>query len=197
MTDPAQSKPPAGAVDEFAHIPRRRARHPVITLAGALLAFFLVFYGRRDLRYALSSGEPVDLGNAAVLFSAGTARDELATRYVRVAGVPDRESALELDTKGSWVFSQMFRVLGTGDRLFVHRLKNPLPAALAEADVFEGRLIRVDELPYAEAIRSYFAKHVTATHYFATDAALKALAGRSQNAPLTIADRGGDPVSLS
>ena len=197
MTDPAQTKPPAGAVDEFAHIPRRRARHPVITLAGALLAFFLVFYGRRDLRYALSSSEPVDLGNAAVLFSAGKATDELENRYVRVAGVPDRESALELDTKGSWVFSQMFRVLGTGDRLFVHRLENPLPAARAEADVFEGRLIRIDELPYAAAIRAYFAKHVTATHYFATDAALKALAGRGQNAPLVIADRGGDRLSLS
>ena len=111
--------------------------------------------------------------------------------------MPDRESALELDTKGSWVFSQLFRVLGTGDRLFVHRLENPLPAALAEADVFEGRLIRIDELPYADAIRGYFAKHVTATHYFATDATLKALAGRGQSAPLSIVDRGGDKVSLA
>ena len=79
---------------------------------------------------------------------------------MRVAGTPDRESALELDTKGSWVFSQFFRVLGTGDRLFVHRRENPLPAARAEADVFEGRLIRIDELPFADAIRGYFAKHV-------------------------------------
>jgi hypothetical protein len=197
MTDPAQTKPPTGPVDEFAHIKRRRARHPVITLAGALLAFFLVFYGRRDLRYALSSGEPVALSNAAALFASGRGTADLENRYVRVAGVPDRESALELDTKGSWVFSQLFRVLGTGDHLFVHRTENPLPAPLAEADVFEGRLIRIDELPYADAIRGYFAKHVTATHYFATDAALKALVGRSQNAPLAITDRGGDRVSLS
>ena len=52
----------------------------------------------------------------------GKATAGLENRYVRVAGTPDRESALELDTKGSWVFSQLFRVLGTGDRLFVHRL---------------------------------------------------------------------------
>jgi hypothetical protein len=197
MTDPAKSKPPAGAVDEFAHIPRRRSRHPLFTLAGAALAFFLVFYGWRDLRYALSSGEPLELGYAPALFASGKATADLANRYVRVAGTPDRESALELDTKGSWVFSQLFRVLGTGDHLFVHRLENPLPAPLAEADVFEGRLIRIDELPYAEAIRGYFAKHVMATRYFTTDALLKGLAGRSQNAPLAIADRGGDPVSLS
>src|SRR4029077_11931842 len=174
MTDPAQSKPPAGAVagdsassvDEFAHIKRRRSRHPVITAAGALLAFFLVFYGWRDLRYALSSGNPLELGSAALVFNSEKATAGLENRYVRVAGVPDRESALELDTKGSWVFSQLFRVLGTGDRLFVHRTENPLPAARAEADVFEGRLIRIDELPYADAIRTYFARHVTATHYF-------------------------------
>ena len=80
----------------------------------------------------------------------------LENRYVRVTGLPDRESALQIDTKGSWVFSQLFRVLGTGDRLFLHRRESPLPAALAEADVFEGRLIRVDDLPFAASIRSYF-----------------------------------------
>src|SRR4029453_3694794 len=140
MNDPAQSKPPAGGVDEFAHIPRRRSRHPLITLAGAALAFFLVFYGWRDLRYALSSGDPLELGSAAALFASGKATAELENRCVRVAGVPDRESALELDTKGSWVFSQLFRVLGTKDHLFVHRLENPLPAPLAEGAVFGGRL---------------------------------------------------------
>ncbi|HXU03452.1 MAG TPA: hypothetical protein VN903_20945 [Polyangia bacterium] len=204
MTDPAQSKPPAGAVagnskgvDEFAHIPRRRSRNPIITLAGALLAFFLVFYGRRDLRYALSSSDPVELGNASVVFNSDKATVGLENRYVRVAGTPDRESALELDTKGSWVFSQLFRVLGTGDRLFVHRLQNPLPAERAEADVFEGRLIRVDDLPYADAIRSYFARHVTATRYFAPDAFVKALAARAPGAPLAVVDRGGDRVSLA
>jgi hypothetical protein len=212
MTDPAEPKPPAGApaaavahasassVDEFAHIRRRRARHPAITIGGALLAFFLIFYSWRDVRYALSSSEPVDLGSASVLFAGGkgTAAAEMVNRYVRVAGVPDRESALELDTKGSWVFSQLFRVLGTGDRLFVHRLGDPLPASLAEADVFQGRLIRIDELPYADAIRAYFARHVTATHYFSADAAAKALAGRGpgQAAPLSIVDRGGDRVTL-
>ena len=133
MTDPAKQqarrrRAPAGAVDEFAHIPRRRTRHPLITLAGALLAFFLVFYGRRDLRYALSSGEPLELGvGARRLFTQRQGR-RLTSRTATCAsrGTPDRESALELDTKGSWVFSQLFRVLGTGDRLFVHRMREPV-----------------------------------------------------------------------
>jgi len=210
MTDPAQPKPAAGApasaasgdapgaVDEFAHIRRRRARHPAITIGGALLALFLIAYGGRDLRYALSPGEPIDLGSASALFASGKDASEVVNRYVRVAGVPDRESALELDTKGSWVFSQLFRVLGTGNRLFVHRLENPLPAARAEADVFEGRLIRIDELPYADAIRAYFAHHVTATHFFSADATAKALAGRAAGpaGPFAIVDRGGDKIAL-
>ena len=100
-------------------------------------------------------------------------------RYVRVAGTPDRESGLEIDTKGSWVFSQFFRVLGTGDRLFLHRRESPLPAARAEVDQFEGRLIRFGELPFAEAIRAYFAKHVTATHVFAPEVFARAVAGRA------------------
>lgn len=201
MTDPAQPKPSAGAplrvVDEFAHIPRRRSRHPIFTAAGAVLALFLVFYGWRDSRYAASSSEPVDLGSASIAFTSGKGIDDFENRYVRVAGTPDRESALELDTKGSWVFSQMFRILGTGDRLFVHRLENPLPAERAEADVFVGRLIRIDELPYAAAIRSYFARHVTATHYFAADEFTRVLAARPPGAPLTVADRGGDKVLLA
>jgi len=201
MTDTAKTQPapgdPAGAVDEFAHIPRSRARHPIVAAAGALLAFFLVFHSRGDIKYALSSRQPMDVGVARVTFAPGRDVSSIENRLVRVAGAPDRESALELDTKGSWTFSQLFRVMGTGDRLFVHRRENPLPAERAEADVFEGRLTRVDDLPYAAAIRAYFAKHVSATHFFAPEALARALAGRQQGAPLSVVDRAGDVVSLA
>jgi hypothetical protein len=186
----------AGVVDEFAHIPHSRGRHPVVAVAGALLAFFLVFHIRHDLRYALSSGEPFDLGRASAVFGNGRPVSGLENRYVRLSGLPDRESALQIDTKGSWVFSQLFRLLGTGDRLFLHRRESPLPAALAESDAFEGRLIRVDDLSFAASIRSYFATHVAATHFFALDALGRALAGRRPGAPISVVDTSGDLVSL-
>ena len=53
-----------------------------------------------------------------------------------------------------------------------------MPAELALADMFEGRLVRVDDLSFADAIRVYFANHVTATHFFAPEAFGRALAGR-------------------
>src|SRR4051794_284611 len=127
MTDLAKSSGVAEGPDEFAHIPSR-TRHPIVGIAGALLAFFLVFHIRHDLRYALSSGEPADLGSARQAFGHGAkAVGDYENRYVRVAGTPDRESALEIDTKGSWVFTQFFRILGTDERLFVHRPASPLP----------------------------------------------------------------------
>jgi hypothetical protein len=204
MSDPAKSSAApaddaAGAVDEFAHIPRPTTRHPLIAIGGAVLAVYLVFHLRHDLRYALSSGEPVDAGAARTSFGAGAESPgaALENRFVRVAGTPDRESALEIDTKGSWVFSQFFRMLGTGDRLFLHRRENPLPAARAESEVFEGRLVRFGELPFADSIRAYFAKHVTATHFFAPEAFARAVADRAGSPGLGLVDRNGDAVRLA
>ncbi len=199
MTDPAQPDRDAGPApteaDEFAHIPRSRGRHPIVAVAGALLAFFLVFHERRDLRYALQSGTPLDLGRASSLNQA--AATGLENRYVRLSGRPDRESGLEIDTKGSWVFTQLFRVLGTGDRLFLHRPPSPLPAALAESDAFEGRLIRVNDLPFAAAIRKYFATYVSANHFFAPDVFARMLAARPADGPIALPDLSGDRVMLA
>ena len=200
MTDSAKTNPAAegaGAADEFAHIPRPRARHPIVGAAGAALAFFLVFHVRHDLRYALSSSEPTELGSARGAFASGRGVADFENRYVRIAGTPDRESALELDTKGSWVFSQFFRVLGTGDRLFLHRRQSPLPPALAEADVFEGRLIRFGKLSFADSIRAHYAKRVTATHYFPPPDFIRAIGARTGSARLELADRAGDKVALA
>ncbi len=181
--------------DEFAHIRTPRARHPVLAGAAALLAFYLVFHVRAELRYALATGDPLDLGEARVTFSPRTTVTGLDNRLVRVAGTPDRESGLEVDTKGSWTFSQFFRVLGTGNRLFIHRRESPLPGAQAEADVFEGRLVRFRELPFEDAVRAYFSAHVVASHFFSPDDLRGALTGT--HGALSLRDRAGDPVTLA
>jgi len=207
MTDRAKTTGPAPAPtsergrtgaqnegDEFAHVPSSRTRHPVLAAAAAALAFFLVFHVRHDLRYALSSGDALDLGDASVTFAPRLTVSGLDNRYVRVRGTPDRESGLEVDTKGSWTFSQFFRVLGTGDRLFVHRPPSPLPPASAESDVFEGRLVRFGELPFEDAVRAYFSNHVVATHFLTVEDLRAAVASGGTR---TVRDRAGDPVALA
>ena len=207
---PASAPGSLAPEDEFAGIRSRAGRHPGLALGAAALALFIIFHVRADLSYALASTDPVDLGDAAATFGPGKPGDgvrprvvgvpaeilERATnRYVTVRGTPDRESALELDTKGSWVFTQFFRILGTGSRLFVHRRENPLPGFRAEEDRFEGRLIRFSDLSFEASIRGYSATHVSATHFFPPDGLRRALA-QSSGGAVTAVDLAGDPVAL-
>ncbi|HVZ71596.1 MAG TPA: hypothetical protein VHJ20_04400 [Polyangia bacterium] len=184
----------APGVDEFAHIRSPRARHPVLAGAAALLALYLVIHVRADVRYALSSGEPLELGDARETFAPRLTISGLDDRYVVVRGAPDRESGLEVDTKGSWTFSQFFRILGTGNRLFVHRRESPLPGAKAEVDVFTGRLVRFGELPFEDAVRAYFSAHVAASHFFAPKDLRDAL---RRGGAVELRDLAGDPVTIA
>ena len=194
---PAPAAPP-NEVDEFAAIRKRNSRHPLLAAGAGLLALFLVVKTRADLAYFLSSRTPADLGDARTLASTERGRAVMAegtNRLVRVQGTPDRESALQVDTKGSWTFTQFFKILGTDGRLFVHRRENPVPAARAEADVFVGRLVRFSDLSFEDAIRAYFAGHVSATHFFPTDAVFKLAAAHSAQ-PAELRDLSGDAVTL-
>jgi hypothetical protein len=177
--------------DEFAGIPGpRRSRHPVLAAAAVALAAFLMVRVRADVGYALSSATPRDVGDARVL---ATAADPPLNRFVRLAGPADRESAVTLDTQGSWQFRQFVRLLGTGGRVFVRRAPDPLPVALAERDVFAGRLIRFRDLSFQAAIRGYFLAHVAATHFFRPEDLRAALSGP---AGATVADLAGERVEL-
>jgi hypothetical protein len=188
---PAGGGPSGPPPDEFAGIPSRGSRHPVIAAAAALLAGYLVFQIRADVQYALSPAAAVDLGDARrVAVSSGVP----ANRYVRLSGRGDRESALILDTQGSWDMTQFFRLLGTDDRVFVKRAPDPLPVELAEHDVFTGRLVPFRDLSFEESIRRHFSSNVSATHFFAPEALPSAL---GQGGPITLTDRTGQKVTLA
>jgi hypothetical protein len=195
---PAAAAKPVAEADEFAAIPRSRGRHPLLALGAGLLALFLVIKMRADLTYCLSPRVPADLGDARALLASERGRAVLAegtNRLVRIHGTPDRESALQVDTRGSWTFTQFFKILGTDSQLLVHRREDPLPAFRAENDVFEGRLIRFSELSFEDAIRAYFASHVSATHFFVE----KDLAGAVKSGadkPVALHDLTGDTVTL-
>jgi hypothetical protein len=178
--------------DEFAGIPSRPSRHPVIAAAAVVLAGFLGFQISAEVRYALSPAVPIDLGDVRTVASAASVP---SNRYVRISGRPDRESALILDTQGSWSFTQFFRLLGTDDRVFVKRVADPLPVELAERDVFTGRLVPFRELSFQESIRRHFSANVSATHFFALPALEAALAAGAR--PVTLVDRAGQKVTLA
>jgi hypothetical protein len=165
----------------------------VLAAATVALAGFLAFQIRADVRYAVSPATPIDV-DARTLARASDGNVPV-NRYVRLRGAPDRESALILTNRGSWKFTQFFRLLGSGDRAFVRRAPDPLPVELAERDVFTGRLLRFGDLSFAESIRRHLAAHVSATHFFspAALAALLPAAGRTLGVP----DLLGEEVALA
>jgi hypothetical protein len=191
---PAAAGGPAPPEDEFANIPARSTRHPVLAAAAVVLAGFLIFQIRNDIRYALSSTAPRDMGDARTLARAPAA-EVPRNQYVRLAGAADRESAVILDTQGSWTFSQFFRLLGTEDKVFVKRAADPLPAELAERDVFTGRLVPFRELSFQASIRRHFSSQVSATHFLAPDALAAAVARGGSQIP--VVDRAGEKLTLS
>jgi hypothetical protein len=191
--------PASSATDaeDFARI-RRPTRHPALALGAGVLALFLIAKMRTDLAFFLSAPTAEDLGEARTLLGSERGRqvlDREKNRLVRVHGTPDRESALQIDTKGSWTFTQFFRLLGTDGRLFVHRRENPLPAFRAERDVFEGRLLRFSDLSFEDAIRAYFTEHVSATHFFAPPE-LRAQLATGTGETVALRDLAGDRVIL-
>ncbi len=179
--------------DEFAHIPTPRRRSPVIAVAAAVLAIFLAIRLRKDVVFALSSALPIEVGRASTLADSDP-NTAPVNRVVRVAGMPDRESAVILDTQGSWEFSQFFRVRGTHNRVFVRRMSDPLPLGLLEKDSFVGRLMPFDDLSFSKSIRKHFGQRVTATHFIAP-AALHAALGAGGD--FKAADLAGEPLTLA
>jgi len=198
-SDPAPTPDAATDTAEFAAIRRPRTRHPILALAAGVLALFLVIKIRADVTYFFASRQAEDLGDARTLVTSDRGRAVLAegtNRMVRVHGTPDREGALQVDTKGSWTFSQFLRLLGTDSRLFVYRREDPLPAFRAEQDVFEGRLIRFADLSFADSIRAYFAGHVTATHFFRAEDLRQVVASGVGSGTAVVKDLTGDGVTL-
>jgi hypothetical protein len=186
---------PSAPVDEFANIPSSRRRHPVLALAAAVLATFLIYQIHEDLFFALSSRGPIELGDARSLADKPLS-DLPLNHVVRVKGMADRESGVTIDTAGSWQFTQFFRLLGTRSRVFVSRVPDPIPVEQAEKDVFVGRLLRFRDLSFADAIRKHFANRVMATHFF-SPTAVKDKVASTTGGPMLMTDLLGEKVSLS
>jgi hypothetical protein len=163
-------------------------------MAVVALSAFLIFHQRSDVIYALSSSAPRVLGDAKDLMKSGQA--ELPeNRYVRIAGTPDFESAIILDTQGEWKFRTFFRVLEADRRLFVQRAAGPLPLEMVQHNSFAGRLVRLDSVSFSESIRAYFAQHVTSTSVFDINEFRRAL--EEKRLPGTLSDSLGDSVKVA
>lgn len=187
---PGAPIPPDAIDPELLRLPVRRApRHPGIAVAVLLIGALLLYRMRADVRYALQPGEPAELGAAA------EARNKLAEHeggFVRIAGLPDHKNALAFDPKGGRARSQIFRILGTGSRVFVTSLvERPAPYE----NRFTGRLRRFDDLHFADTVRGAWQQ--TQALRAIDLGKLRALPTGALPAPLSTLDRAGEPLSVA
>lgn len=175
-----QSEKATGAEeDEFAGLPPAAPRRsPVLGIAVLLLGGLILWHLRADVVYSFSSRTPRELGDARAI--ASPLSDNV---YASVSGQPDRRNALQIEPRGDRVRQGFFRLLGTQSRLFVRAADTTLRDGLA--DRWTGRLRRMSSVPYAPALRDYFAKSVLARRYVALDSfpVLKDRTGEAMTVP--------------
>jgi hypothetical protein len=183
---------PADAVDpELLKLPvPLPRRHPFVAVAVLIVAGLLLYRLRGDISYALKPAEPVDVGSAAAALKVGKLAQHI-DGYVRLGGMPDRRNALAFDPKGGRVRNHVFRLLGTGTRVFVAQVGTPTAEA---SNQFTGRLRRFDEVSFADAVSAAYGQTLAMR---ALDLGrLKALPGGPLAQPLQTVDRAGEPISV-
>lgn len=186
-------EPPAPATDgddEFAGLaPARRGKSPLVAAAVIALGALVLWHLRADLAYAFAPRRPADLGDARSLAARGVALDD--NRYVTISGQAERRYALWLEPRGERTRETVFRLLGAGTRLFVRAGDTMERTDLGER--WTGRLRRFDTLPYADALRKYYATETHVTRFLD----LKSLRARLEGGGGALSDRMGEPITVA
>lgn len=184
------SAPATDGDDEFAGLaPPRRGKSPILAAAVIALSALILWHLRADITYAFASRQPTALGDARTLQSRGVALGD--NRYVTVAGQAERRYALWIEPRGERTRDTIFRLLGAGTRLFVRAGDTSDRVDFGEQ--WTGRLRRFDALPYAEALRKYYA---TETHV-TRSLDLKTLRARLEGGAAGLRDRMGEPIEVA
>jgi hypothetical protein len=187
MSDEPNPPPASAPDDDLAGLPTpARPKSPILALVVIALAGVLLWHLRADIGFALAGRTPHDLGDARSLAARGVTLSD--NSYVTVTGQPERRYALNVEPRGERSRQGLFRLLGAGTGLFVRAADTSERVELVER--WTGRLRRFDAMPWAPALRDYYAKETEVTRYVALDSI-----GASSDGPLR--DRTGAPLTLA
>ena len=173
--------------------PKRKRRHPVISLIVIGLAVYLMVFLRQDIGFFLEPAEPVVLGEASAAVEADKLRHN---SYIKLEGTPDRKNALIIESRVGG-FDSFFRLLGTSNRVFVQKHREHRASDEDIGTVHAGQLVRFDSLPYAESLQSYLAKRMTTAHDLSFKAIKAALAQGMGKGTVKLKDVKGEAVTLT
>jgi hypothetical protein len=189
--EPGAPIPPDAVDPELLRLPvPLPRRQPLLAVAVLIVGVLLLYRLRTDLRYALESAVPRNLGPAVSALASGQLPSAI-DHHVALSGLPDHRNSLAFEFKGARSRMQAFRLLGSGSRIFVST-----PAAGGQlVDRFSGRLRRLDDLSYAETLRTSWQQMQVLR---ALDLKkLEKLPAGPLAKPLSISDRAGEPLSIN
>jgi len=164
-------------------------RHPFVSAAVVLVSLLLLLRMRHDLEYALLPPQPVVVTSSDALDT--TKLTSLRDRFVQISGVPDHRNSVSYDPKGARGRVEVFRLLGTSNRVLVTR-KVALTAD--SSNVFSGRLRTLSDVWFSDALRSYF-KQTQVLRALDLEKLSTGPQG-SLRLPLTTTDRAGQSVTI-
>ncbi len=170
--------------------PSRIRRSPLLAFAVLMLGALLLWRLRGDIAYSLQPRAPTSLGEAR-----GAVSSMVPERYVSLSGMPDFRNALAFESRGERTRSQLFRLLGTQSRLLVVLGAHEEAEEAGLVGRFTGRLRRFSDLTYATTVKDYYRQKVQVTRALSLPA-LKALPDGPLPAPLSLADRAGESVTI-
>ena len=189
--EPGAPIPPDAVDPELVRLPVPPSRrHPGVALAVLLTGALLLYRLLPDLRYALLPSAPRDFADAAAAQKGGQLASAVE-QFVSVSGLPDHRNGLAFDPKGGRARVQVFRLLGTGTRLFVATPATPKPPF---ADRWSGRLRRFDDMAYAESLRGSWQQ--TQVLRAVDLSKLRTLPSGSLPSPLATFDRAGEALQV-
>jgi hypothetical protein len=160
-------------------------------LCVAVLAFFgyMMFTLRADLRFSREGETPRPVESIAAL----TDGDHLHDRFIHVRAVPDRGFGAMVSTGEAIGGHRVTPVLGSSDRVWLYTDGNPWTAIVAYNELYQGRLRPLDDLPFADGLRSFVESQPPSPRFVTTDAAREALTSGAS----TIVDPAGSQLPLA
>jgi hypothetical protein len=165
-----------GADPELLKLPRRKRRHPLVSLLVIGLSAYLMYFTREDMFYFLQSRVPADIGHVRDVVA--KADGLTPNRYVKLEGAPDRKNALLLEGKFSG-YDSLYRVHESQNLVFVQAHRKERATDREVSAIHQGRLLPFRNRPYFETVRSYLAKSMTNAHELDDKALRQLLLGKA------------------
>jgi hypothetical protein len=134
---------------ELIKLPRRKSTvRPISAVAIIAICLTLSFRLLSDLSFSRQGEQPTEVTSLDALGA------DLENQFIEIEARPDRPQALRIIPNGKTTGQVLMPVLGTAGKLWILIEASPWNEEVRTDERYRGRLMRLDDLGYDEAIRA-------------------------------------------